>query len=93
MRSLTTLNLSYNHISDLGNFTMLGYLQSLQHFRLNSNELVFCNAFFNEVLKMPMLVVLDIKSANMPCFCEIDVSINFINIIKIYTLVKKWKII
>ena len=75
MRSLTTLNLSDNHISDLGNFTMLGMnLQNLNHLRLNQNRLVLCDAFFNQIIQMKSLQVVDIKSATMPCLCEISVS-------------------
>ena len=77
MRSLTTLNLSYNQISDLrinGSYAMIGAnLQSVEQLRLNGNKLVLCDAFFNEIIQMKELRVLDIKSANMPCFCSMEV--------------------
>jgi len=76
MRSLTTLNLSYNQISDLrinGSYAMIGAnLQSVEQLRLNGNKLVLCDAFFNEIIQMKELRVIDIKSANMPCFCSME---------------------
>jgi hypothetical protein len=87
MHAMANLNLSFNKISNLGNFTMMGEnLRSLEFLRLNSNRLVLCDAFFNEITKMPTMKILDIKSAMIPCLCDLTVSESFSFKILVFSL-------
>merc|ERR1719361_2257074 len=70
-----------NYIEDLGNYTMMGTgLTNLEHFKLNENRLVLCDKFFDGILKMENLKVLDIKDSIMPCICSLNNITNLSNI-------------
>ena len=81
LNALQVLNLNMNYIEDLGNYTMMGTgLNSLEHFKLNENRLVLCDKFFDGILKMENLKVLDIKDSIMPCICSLNNITNLSNI-------------
>ena len=48
--------------------------------RINENRLVLCDDFFQGVLRMENIQVVDIKTAIMPCVCELKNLTELANI-------------